>query len=187
MTEQDLITGLKEGNSLAFKELVANYQLPVINTCLGIVQNRHDAEDLTQDVFVEIFRSVANFRADSKLSTWIYRIAVNKSLNFVRKQKGRRWISSLEDFLKVKPEPETSGFASSDVERSETGREIHQALSSLPENQRIAFTLNKYDELSYKEIAEVMNLSVPSVESLIHRAKQGLQKKLWASYKKERF
>jgi RNA polymerase sigma-70 factor (ECF subfamily) len=184
LTEQDLITGLKEGNTLAFKELVANYQLPVINTCLGIVQNRHDAEDLTQDVFVEIFRSVASFRADSKLSTWIYRIAVNKSLNFVRKQKKRRWISSLEDFLKVKTEPETSGYGISELERSETGREIHQALASLPENQRIAFTLNKYDELSYKEIAEVMNLSVPSVESLIHRAKQGLQKKLWASYKK---
>lgn len=189
MDEKDIIKGLMDGDSLTFKELVEKYQLPVINTCLGIVHNRHDAEDIAQDVFVEIFRSVSGFRSDSKLSTWIYRIAVNKSINFTRKRNRQKWLSSLEDFFDGKNEPEIhsslSDLPSSEIENQQMNQHLHKAIDTLPENQRIAFTLNKYDELSYKDISEVMNLTVSSVESLIHRAKTNLQKKLWSFYKKE--
>jgi len=105
LDEKDIIEDLKEGNSRTFKELVDHYQVPVFNTCLGIVHNRQDAEDVAQDVFIEIFRSVSGFRSDSKLSTWIYRIAVNKSINFVRKQKRQKWLTPIEALFSGKSEP----------------------------------------------------------------------------------
>ena len=82
--EEDIIRGLKEGDSRKFKELVDQYQVPVRNICAGIVKDRQEAEDLAQEVFVEVFKSIRNFRGESRLSTWIYRVAVNKSLNFKR-------------------------------------------------------------------------------------------------------
>ena len=189
MDEKEIIKGLMEGESRTFKELVDQYQVPVFNTCLGIVHNRHDAEDIAQDVFIEIFRSVPGFRSDSKLSTWIYRIAVNKSINSVRKQKWQKWLTPIEQLFSGKSESEflstSTTLPSSEIEKQQRIQHLYAAMDALPENQRIAFTLNKYDELSYLEISEIMNLSVSSVESLIHRAKVNLQKKLWSSYKKE--
>jgi RNA polymerase sigma-70 factor, ECF subfamily len=189
LDEKDIIKGIIEGESRTFTALVDQYQVPVFNTCLGIVQNHHDAEDIAQEVFIGIFRSIRGFRSDSKLSTWIYRIAVNKSINFVRKQKRQKWLTPLGDFFTGKSEPEfhsaSSAPYSSEIEKQQRMQHLHAAIDALPENQRIAFTLNKYDELSYLEISEIMNLSVSSVESLIHRAKVNLQKKLWSSYKKE--
>ena len=189
MDEKDFIKGLLDGDSRIFKELVEKYQLPVINTCLGIVHNRQDAEDIAQDVFVEIFRSIQSFRADSKLSTWIYRIAVNKSINRVRRQKRQKWLSPLEELITGKHGTEIitdpTSLPSSELENRQRQHKLHIAMDTLPENQRIAFTLNKYEELSYHEISEVMNLSLSSVESLIHRAKVNLQKKLWYCYKKD--
>jgi RNA polymerase sigma-70 factor, ECF subfamily len=191
LEEKDFIKGLMEGDSRIFKELVEKFQLPVINTCLGIVHNRSDAEDLAQDVFVEVFRSIQSFRSNSKLSTWIYRIAVNKSINMVRRQKRQRWLSPLEELITGKHETEISSppasLPSSGMENLQRQQKLEMAMDGLPENQRIAFTLNKFEELSYLEISEVMNLSLSSVESLIHRAKINLQKKLWACYKKESF
>jgi RNA polymerase sigma-70 factor, ECF subfamily len=187
--EKDFIKGLLEGNSRIFKELVDKYQLPVINTCMGIVHNRQDAEDIAQDVFVGIFRSIQSFRADSKLSTWIYRIAVNKSINWVRRQKRQKWLSPLEELITGKHETEIisdpTSLPSSELENRQRQHKIHIAMDTLPENQRIAFTLNKNEGLSYHEISEVMNLSLSGVESLIHRAKVNLQKKLWSCYKKD--
>ena len=178
-----------DGDDRAFKELVEKFQQPVINTCLGVVHNRHDAEDVAQDVFVEVFRSVKSYRSDSKLSTWIYRIALNKSINFIRRQKRQKWLSPLEEVFTGKlaadvPDSPAS-LPSSEMETRQRQKNLHTAMDALPENQRVAFILNKYDGLSYQEISEVMNLSLSSVESLIHRAKMNLQKKLWSCYKKE--
>ena len=97
MEEIQIIAGLKEGNEKVFRQLVADYQLLVINTCFGIIQNREDAEDIAQEVFIEIYRSIHKFRSDSKLSTWIYRIAINKSLNFIRDNKRDKRFQSFED------------------------------------------------------------------------------------------
>jgi RNA polymerase sigma-70 factor, ECF subfamily len=189
LNEAELIQGLKNGDSETFKRLVDQYQIPVMNTCMGIVHNRHDAEDLAQDVFMEVFRSVGNFREDSRLSTWIYRIAINKSINFIRKKNRQKWFSPFEGLFTGTNEtkifqgiPES---VSSGIENQQISLHLHHAINSLSENQRIAFVLSKYDELSYNEISEVMNLTVSSVESLIHRARVNLQKKLWSFYKKE--
>jgi len=191
MTEPEIIQKLQQGSEQAFKQLVGNHQQLVVNTCFGLVHNTEDAEDIAQEVFIEVFRSVQNFRADSKISTWLYRIAVNRSLNFIRDNKRNKWFQSFEDIVMVKNSQLKSDkhheTPAAELEKMQRANIIHEAIDSLPENQRTAFTLNKYEDLSYKEISEVMDLSVSSVESLIHRAKIGLQKKLYNCYKKKCF
>lgn len=190
MTESEIINKLQQGSEPAFKYLVDNYQKMVVNTCFGIIHNKDDAEDVAQDVFIEVFRSVHKFRSDSKLSTWLYRIAVNRSLNFIRDNKRHKWFQSFEDSVQTKTshlEKATSSAVKNpeqELESNQRAELLHEAINSLSEKQKVAFTLNKYEDLSYKEIAEVMNLSVSSVESLIHRAKKNLQKKLYKCYKK---
>jgi RNA polymerase sigma-70 factor, ECF subfamily len=190
MTETEIIQKLQQGNEQAFKNLVENYQNLVVNTCFGMVHNNEDAEDIAQDVFIEVFRSIQNFRADAKLSTWLYRIAVNRSLNHIRDNKRRKWFQSFDDVVKEK-NLQINHYASenpgTELESLQRANILHEAIGSLPENQKTAFTLNKYEDLSYKEIADIMNITVASVESLIHRAKVGLQKKLYICYKKKCF
>ncbi|WP_319591489.1 sigma-70 family RNA polymerase sigma factor [uncultured Draconibacterium sp.] len=191
MSDTEIIEQLKQGNQLAFKKLVDTHQKLVVNTCYGLVQNREDAEDVAQEVFVEVYRNIEKFRSDSKLSTWLYRIAVNRSLNHIRDNKKHKWFQGFDDeeaaankdLLRAKTadsdEPEY------DLENKQRALILKEAINSLPKNQKVAFTLSKYEELSYHEIAEVMDLSVSSVESLLFRAKKGLQKKLYKCYKKK--
>jgi RNA polymerase sigma-70 factor, ECF subfamily len=187
VTEDQLISGIKSGDESAFRELVETFQKQVFNNCNALVHNTHDADDLSQEVFIEVFRSAGNFRGDSKLSTWVYRIAVNKSLNHIRQLKRRNWLHLFEDFFTTKSpqhSADDSSLPSEAIENSQRASQLHQAIDSLAENQRTAFLLNKYEELSYRQIAEVMQTTVPAVESLIHRAKSNLQKKLFNAYKK---
>jgi RNA polymerase sigma-70 factor (ECF subfamily) len=191
MTETEIIQKLQLGNEQAFKQLVENYQKLVVTTCFGMVHNTEDAEDIAQEVFIEVFRSIQNFRADSKISTWLYRIAVNRSLNFIRDNKRKKWYHSIEDAVLGKTQQKSeihnvnNETPFSELENTQRAKILYDAIDSLPENQKTAFALNKYEDLSYKEISEVMNLSVSSVESLIHRAKTKLQKKLYNCYKKK--
>jgi RNA polymerase sigma-70 factor (ECF subfamily) len=190
MSENEILEKLQTGSETAFSELVENYKRQVINTCYGLVHNSEDAEDIAQDVFIEVFRSVQNFRGESKISTWLYRIAVNRSLNHIRDNKKRKWFQSFEDLVKEKNvhlQHQVSESPVVELENLQRANILHEAIGSLPENQKTAFTLNKYEDLSYREIAEIMDVSVASVESLIHRAKTGLQKKLYNCYKKKCF
>lgn len=191
MSDFEIIEQLKQGNERAFRQLVENHQKLVVNTCFGMVQNREDAEDIAQDVFIEVYRNVQKFRADAKLSTWLYRIAVNRSLNHIRDNKKNKWFHSFEDEVAAKSR-ELQQLESLKTDQPEFKLEnkqraliLHDAISSLPKNQKVAFALSKYEELSYQEIAEVMELSVSSVESLLFRAKKGLQKILYKCYKKK--
>lgn len=191
MDDFENIEQLKQGSEKAFKQLVEKYQGLVVNTCFGIVHNKADAEDVAQEVFIEVFRSVQNFRADAKISSWLYRIAVNRSLNHIRDNKKRKWFQSFEDSDDNKKSSVNHLSASKtdtpefEIENSQRAQWLHEAIDSLPENQKIAFTLSKYEDLSYKEISEVMDLSVSSVESLLFRAKKNLQKKLYKCYQKK--
>lgn len=188
MTEEDLIKGIQAGNEEAFRVLFDTFRQRVFNTCNSIIHNATDSDDLVQEVFVEIYRSSAKFRGDSRLSTWIYRIAFNKSLNHMRQLNRRKWYQSIENLagLNLKQTIHTPGMKQPDAELEEKQKSerLHAAIDDLPENQRTAFLLNKYEDLSYMEIAEVMNTSHSAVESLIHRAKTNLQKKLYSFYKK---
>lgn len=191
MDEAQLIKGIQQGDSKSFQILVETYQRMVVNTCLGIVHNKADAEDLAQDVFLEIFRTAENFRGEAKLSTWLYRIATNRSLNLIRNNKRKRFFQSVEETFtggrnRANEISENRGDQPdqkiTDQQRSDL---LHKAIDQLPEKQRIAFTLNKYEDLPYQQIAEVMEISLASVESLIHRAKKNLQKELLDCYKKK--
>jgi len=183
MTEPELTDGLIRQDKQAILYLVDHYQKDVIKTAYYFLSNMEDAEDLSQEVFIEILRSVNHYRRSSSLSTWIYRITVNKSLDYLRKQKRRNMFRQARTFIQSSVdvtntpsrEPQSLDTRSDDNERRKI---LDMAVNALPENQKIAFILNKYDELSYKAIAEIMNLSVASVESLLHRAKLNLQKKL---------
>jgi RNA polymerase sigma-70 factor (ECF subfamily) len=185
MNDEAIIIGLADKDEKVFHELVKSFQKNVFHTCLGFVHNNEDAQDISQDVFIEIYRSVNKFRGDSKISTWVYRIAVNKSLNFLRKQKQVKNISSIEQLhsdAKIQGEQGIIKEPATDehhFEKKELARILIKAIDSLPKNQRIAFTLSKYDDMQYAEIAVVMDMSLPAVESLIHRAKLNLQKKLF--------
>lgn len=185
MDQFELVDGLKNKDDAAFRELVKNYQKPIRNVCLGIVLQLEIAEEITQDVFVEVFNSIHSFRAESKLSTWMYRMAVNKSLNYLRSQKKHRLLQRLESFFSEESENRQIQIADSSIPNplqriiaTEEAERIQNIIHKLPENQRIAFSLHKFDDLPYKEISEVMNLSLSSVESLIHRAKVNLQKSI---------
>lgn len=188
--DKELVRGLQEGESQAFRVLVEKYHVKVIRTCIGFVHSAADAEDIAQDVFIEIFRSVKNFRGDSELSTWLYRISVNKSLNFLRSASRRRIFTLLTGVGSAEKQgvsqDEITGADSTDDKliREDQARALSQALDSLPGNQRTAFVLNKYEDMAYKEIAAVMDISMGSVESLIFRAKQNLQKRLYVFYQK---
>jgi len=190
MNEQELLRAIQDGDEKAFKQLVAQFEVMVVNTCKGLVHQLHDAEDLAQEVFIEVYHAAHKFRGDSKLSTWIYRIAVNKSLNFIRDNKRRRFFHSIGDSLfgsKVLdlPSDNTADYPDLETENNQRRHNLYRAIDQLPERQRVAFSLSKFDDLSYHEIASVMELSVSSVESLIHRAKLNLQKKLFQCHKKE--
>lgn len=191
MNDHELIEKVLQNNDhKAFALLVDRYQKLVVNTCRGFVNSYADAEDLAQDVFIELFESLPNFRHESKLSTWIYRIAVNKSLNFVRKRKRETFFDSITSLFGTSEDKSSnsnidfsSNEADTNIKSKELRVELKSAINGLPENQKIAFILNKYQDLSYKEVAEVMEISLSSVESLLFRAKGNLQKSLSNFYK----
>jgi RNA polymerase sigma factor (sigma-70 family) len=160
----------------------------VYNTSLGILQNTADAEDVTQEVFIQVFHSVKEFKGDCKLSTWLYRITVTKSLDYLRAKKRKKrfgFMQSLFGEENNEPLVEQATFAHPGVqlENKERAAVLFKAINELPENQKIAFTLNKVEGLSYQEIAEAMQMSVSSIESLLFRAKGNLQKYLGGYYK----
>jgi RNA polymerase sigma factor (sigma-70 family) len=184
----DIIQGIIHKDESAFRLLVEQYQDYVFRICLSFLKNNMEAEDLSQEVYIEVFHSASHFRQEAKLSTWIYKIALNKSINYLKKKKRSEWLNILDPLYnskeKRKIEATTSYHADYDLEDSERNKFLYEAIDKLPANQRIAFTLNKIDEMSYQEIAEVMNTSLSSVESLIHRAKMNLQNRLYGYFKK---
>ncbi|MDX2496135.1 MAG: sigma-70 family RNA polymerase sigma factor [Desulfuromusa sp.] len=182
MTDNDLLESLQRGDSDAFTHLVDQYQHKVTNICYRFLHNKEDAQDVTQEVFLAIYKSFGTFRQEAKLSTWIYRIAVTRSLNFLKKRKRKARFEQVRDMLTLKEE---AGLESAPVttpekelEQQEQLRILQQALDALPKNQKTAFTLSQYDGVKYAEIASIMETTVSSVESLIFRARKNLQKKL---------
>lgn len=189
MNEKHFISRLKKQDQSAFRELVENFGKQVFNTSLGILQNTEDAEDISQEVFIEVFHSIDLFKGEARLSTWIYRITVTKSLEFLRKKnRKKRFAFVLNVFGDENAihEKEISHFNHPGVqlENKERAAILFKAIERLPENQKSAFILHRLEGLSYVDVAEVMKISLSSVESLMFRAKQNLQKWL-ASYYEE--
>ena len=191
MNDEELVQKIIDRDHRAFKGLVDQYQHLVINTCYHLIGNRQDAEDVAQEVFFQVYKSAKKFRQEAKLSTWLYRIAVNRSLNLIRDKKRSGWLRSLSSLLEGERQ-RVADVPASDSDRPDVALEkkernvmLQKAIDSLPEKQKAAFVLHKYEGLSYQEIAGILQHSLSSVESLIHRAKLNLQKKL-VHYLKEK-
>lgn len=186
LNEWNLIERLKQGEETAFNKIVESSQGLVYNTALGIVQNPEDAEDVAQDVFVQLYESIHSFKGESKLSTWLYRITVSKAMDHLRKKKRKKrfaFIQSLfganEELIHDPPDFVHPGVS---LDNKEKAQELFRAIDLLPPKQKVAFTLNRIEGLSYQEISVVMNLTVASVESLLHRARKNLRKTLETYY-----
>ncbi len=181
MEDKDLILMLKAGDTSAFKLLIELYGNKVINTCYRFLLVKEDAEDIAQEVFIEVFQSIKSFREESKLSTWIYRIAITRSLDEIKKRNRKKRISSIGKILHLDEVAHwIAGGTMPDkyLQEVEKMNEIMQALNTLPESQRVAFTLSKIDGFTNSEIAETMNTTTIAIESLIYRAKKKLSNEL---------
>ena len=192
LTDQDkFIQRLKKGNESAFSELLEEFQQKVFHTCISFVPNKEDAEDIAQEVFLEVYRSIHKFKGNSSLSTWIYKISTNKCLEFIRKKNAKKRFAFMQSILGNEiPLDKTNFFTEFNhpgilLENKERTETIYLAINSLPESQRIVFTLAKLDGKSYQEIVEITGKSLSSVESIMFRARKSLQQKLENFYKKE--
>jgi RNA polymerase sigma-70 factor (ECF subfamily) len=192
MTDIEIINIILHGSRDKFQTLVEKYQSMIFRTCMGFLHDKDEADDLTQEVFIQAYQSLNKFKGDSAFSTWIYRIAVNASLNRLRKNSRTPILNRLDSLFVTGKEKEISLTANDDEDpesiliRLEKSKWIQAALDSLPENQRTVIVLSKYDDLSQKEIAEIMKITEGAVESLVQRAKANLKVKLLSTYKKMR-
>lgn len=182
MNQQDLIAQLQQGDEQAFTKLVDEWQDMVYNTALGIVQNEEDADDITQEVFIQAYQSIRSFKGDAKISTWLYRITVSKALDHEKRKKRKKRFGFVQGFFGSQDEeqihPVQFNHPGVELENKEKARELFEALKRIPEKQRIAFTLHKLEGQSYQEVADIMNTTLYAVESLIGRAKANLKKEL---------
>jgi RNA polymerase sigma-70 factor (ECF subfamily) len=184
MTDNEIIRSVLQGNPDRYRYLVEKYQQMVFRTCIGFVHNKDDADDLTQDTFIQAYQALPRFKGDSAFSTWLYRIAVNASLNKIRKSPLKNILQRIENLSDRKNEKEKimSVSAGEDPEnmliRQEQIEAVRHAIDTLPESQRTAIILSKYDDLSQKEISEIMNTTEGAVEALLQRAKKNLRDKL---------
>lgn len=180
LTETQLVVELKNGSEQAFSVLVQTYQNMVFNAVLGIVQQLEEAEDVAQEVFIQVYQSIKGFRGDAKLSTWVYRISITKALDFERGKKAKKRINALKNIIGIGEKDESSipdfhhpGIA---LDKKEEANILFKAIKKLPENQRVAFVLIKVEGLNYANTAQILNTTEKGIEGLMHRAKENLRK-----------
>lgn len=175
--------------SYTFNQIYFEYRLMVFNLALHYVLNTEDAEEITQDVFVKVYNTVEDFKYDSSIKTWIYRITVNTSLDFIKRKNSKKRFfifgkksTSEKEYLSAK-NTEHPGVI---LEHKEKSALLFSVINQLPENQRTAFLLSKLEGLSNPEIALVMETSISAVESLQVRAKKTLREKLGEKFEEYR-
>jgi len=182
------LTSESNNNSIpGFADIVNQLQGLVYNTVLGIIQSEADAEDVTQDVFIQIHESLPGYKGEAKLSTWAYRIAINKALDFKKRKKAQRRGGLLTRVFNTTEaeEPESFFHPGVALEQKEEAAVLFKAIDKLPEKQKVVFLLHKTEAMPYMEIAEVLETSVLAVESLMARAKQNLKTFLQNYYQKK--
>jgi len=186
LNEWALIEQLKQGDQSAFKFIVDTWKDMVYNTALSIVQQEEDAEDVTQEVFVQVYQSIEGFKRESKFSTWLYRITLSKAMDHERRKKRKKRFAFVKSLFgegsEVVVDPPDFNHPGVSLDNKEKAAILFKAMESLPDNQRMAFVLNKVEGLSYQEISEVMETTVSAIESLLHRAKTNLRKELKTFY-----
>jgi RNA polymerase sigma-70 factor (ECF subfamily) len=182
--DAELMLRVKRGDTAAFEELVDKYKQPILNLVYRILRDSSDAEDLAQNVFVQVFKSADRYRVEAKFSTWIFTIARNLCLNEIRR-RSRHPAESLD--AAENPDDESAGRQFEDRKnasapdlllRDELTHKVEEALAALPENQRTAILLFKEKDMSYEDISKILDCSLSATKSLIHRGREALKLKL---------
>ncbi len=170
----ELIARFKGGDLSGFEELVRKYQDRVYNLCRYMIQDPHDAQDAAQDAFLKAYQNLKAFKPDASLYTWLYRIAVNTCLDCKKKSRPEQAEdeSVIDDLASTELSPEQR------YQSKEIGQAIQAALQKLPEHLRAAIVLKEIEELSYEEIAAVLDTSLGTVKSRISRAREELRRLL---------
>ena len=183
LSSEELMARVAKGDEFAFQILVERHQASLLNMIYRFIGDRTKSQDLAQEVFLRVWQAARTYEPKAKFTTWLYRIAANLCLNELNSSRRRSWLQFFhvgtneqtvgkENFSDGSPSPEDLLLS------RERNRRITEALQSLPENQRMALILKRYDGLSYEEIARILGCSVSAVESLLVRAKKNLQEKL---------
>jgi len=170
-----LMLAFQRGDDSAFAALFERYRTRVLNTAYHFLGDKDTAQDVAQEVFVKLYTSPKSYRPGAAFSTWLYRITANACLDEIRKRKRSRSAAS-EDLPECILDPAAS--PEGQARSNELKREVRAAIAALPENQRLAVILQRYEGLSYQQIADVLKTSVPAVESLLFRAKHSLRARL---------
>lgn len=182
---ENLVKQILDGNELAFERLIRNFQRLVSHIVFRMVSNQSDREDICQDVFIKVYKNLSGFRFDSKLSTWIARIAYNRCINFLEKKK----VALYDD---LSPDDKQYDAAASESDRpdqisqqSDLKALLFKEIDTLPIQYRTIITLYHLDEMSYHEIAGIMGLPEGTVKSYLFRARKQLREKLESKYQRE--
>ena len=184
LSDTDLMLQLKAGDDSAFDYLVEKFRRPLIGFMYRMARNQSVAEELAQEVFLRVYRSRQSYAAEAKFSTWLYRIATNLALNHIRDTRNERMLASVsldepdEESGRTLEVADSRSTVEEDLVRQERLRAIRQCVEELPERQRLAVVMHKYQEMEYREIAGVLKMSESAVKSLLFRAYESLREKL---------
>jgi RNA polymerase sigma-70 factor (ECF subfamily) len=184
LTDAEIMLRVSEGDDQGFNYLIEKYRKPIIHFMFRMVHNQAVAEELAQEVFLRVYRSRQTYRAEARFTTWLYRIATNLGVNHARDTKHER---AAQNVYLDQPDPETgttpdvadsTPSVEHDLVRDERMRAIRQHVMALPERQRMAVLMHKYQGMDYKQIGEVLKLSESATKSLLFRAYQTLRERL---------
>ncbi|HVR36739.1 MAG TPA: sigma-70 family RNA polymerase sigma factor [Methylomirabilota bacterium] len=181
--DAELMLRVKHGDVHAFEQLVEKHKQPVVNLIARNLNDPSEAEDIAQNVFIQVYKSAPRYKVSARFSTWLYTIVRNLCLNEIRR-RSRRPAESIEQSAGGEDAPvrqfedARSPAAPESLLQNELELKIQEALQQLPENQRTAILLCRQDELSYEEIARVLGCSLSATKSLIHRGRETLKQRL---------
>jgi RNA polymerase sigma-70 factor (ECF subfamily) len=178
--EMDLVKRARKGDLTAYDELVRRYQERIYATVYHMTANHEDANDLAQEAFIKAFQALRSFKGGSSFYTWVYRIAVNKTINFLKQRKNRGQMSLDDLDFNAEHDPDLVALISDKTPRREVGlaelqEKLNAAMQKLSEPHRLAVTLHDVQGLSHEEIAKIMDCNVGTVRSRLFYARQQLQ------------
>lgn len=181
--DHESVRACLKGDNRAFDDLVNRHKDRVFNLCYWFLGDYHEADDIAQDVFIKVFRSLGSFQFNAKFSTWLYRIAINTCKNRVTSlaYRYKKWTDRLESVSNMDETVLTAGVSNSpeaQLQRKESARHIHQTINKLSADKKAVVVLRDIEGLSYDEISNVTGLAVGTVKSKLARARASLQQQL---------
>ncbi|MDO5510944.1 MAG: RNA polymerase sigma factor [Weeksellaceae bacterium] len=169
--EKDIIALIEKDSNSGFRLLLQTYQKPIYYHIRQMVYNHQDADDITQNTFIKVYKNLSGFKKESKLFSWIYRIATNEALNFLKAQASKKNVSMDEVALHLSSNLESDAFFDADAAELQ----LQKAVASLPEKQRLVFQMKYFEEMTYEEISEILETSVGALKASFHHARKKVE------------